>query len=315
MWQNILFAVNIVAPVFLIVGLGVWLKRRRLIDDHFTKVSSRFIFLVTLPALLFTKIAVTDLHKVFNGRLILFTYAAIAFAFTLAWIAGSLWAADGRDRGAFIQGSFRGNFAILGFAMIQSAFGPEPLANAAVLLSFMMPPYNLLAIIALTVTQRSERQVTIRQTAIEIGTNPLVLATAAAVPFSLFRIPIPKILFTAVEQLSSITLPMALIGIGASLSFAGIKQDLRLSALASFLKLILSPTLVLLAAVHMRFIRYELAALFFFFASPTAIASYIMADAMGSNSRLAGNIILLSTLASSLTLALGIFLLKTWGYF
>ncbi|HPN33306.1 MAG TPA: AEC family transporter [bacterium] len=315
MIQNVLFAVNIVAPVFLIVALGAWLKRRKLIDGHFLALSSRLVFHVTLPALLFVKISVTDLHHVFNVRLVLFTYAAILFAFAIAWFSGTLWAADGRDRGAFIQGSFRGNFAILGFAMIQSAFGPEPLANAAVLLSFMMPPYNLLAVIALTVTQRSERKMTVCQTLKEIATNPLILATAAAIPFSLFKIPIPRIFFTAAEQLASITLPMALIGIGGSLTFSGIKQDFRLSAIASFLKLILTPILVMLAAVRMDFSLYERASLFFFFASPTAIASYIMAEAMGSNGRLAGNIILLSTLASSITIASGIVLLKTSGYF
>ncbi len=315
MIQNIIFAVKIVAPIFIIVLLGVWLKRKNIIDDHFNRVSSRFVFLVALPALLFSKIAVTDFGAAFNGRLVLFTYAAIAVVFSLSWIVGVLLAPDGRDRGAFIQGSFRGNFAILGFAMIKSAFGDAPLANAAVLLSFMMPPYNLLAIVALTVTQHSEKQLPWKKIAKDVATNPLILAAAAALPFSIFKITIPEIMYSATNQLATITLPLALIGIGGSLSFTGVKQDFRLAAFASFIKLILSPIMVILAALYMHFSKHELAALFFFFASPAAVASYIMAEAMGSNGRLAGNIILLSTLASSVTIAIGIFLLRTWGYF
>lgn len=315
MINNLIFSINIVAPVFLIVLVGVWLKRIRLIDDHFIKMSSRLIFQVTMPALVFVKIAATNFQQVFNGRLILFTYVAIFLAFTVAWLCGVLLAPDGRDRGAFIQGSFRGNFAILGFAMIQSAFGKEPLANAAILLSFIMPPYNLLSIIALTVTQRGERHIPWQQTAKEVVTNPLILAAAVAVPFSYFAISVPKIVFEAVDQLSTITLPMALIGIGASLSFSGIRQDLRLAAAASCLKLVVTPLLTMMVAVRMHFTTHELAALYFFFASPAAIASFIMAHAMGSNGRLAGHIVLLSTLASSLTISLGIFLLKSWGYF
>ena len=315
MFQNILFAVQIVAPIFIIVLLGVWLKRRKIIDDHFNRVSSRFVFLVALPALLFSKIAVTDFGAAFNGRLVLFTYAAIAVVFTISWIVGFLLAPDGRDRGAFVQGSFRGNFAILGFAMIKSAFGDAPLANAAVLLSFMMPPYNVLAIVALTVTQHSEKEIPWKKIAKDVATNPLILAAAAALPFSVWHISIPAILHSAIDQLATITLPLALIGIGGSLSFSGVKRDFRLSVAASFLKLVFTPTLIILAALYMHFSKHELAALFFFFASPTAVASYIMAEAMGSNGRLAGNIILLSTLASSITLALGIFLLRTWGYF
>jgi len=315
MINNLIFSINIVAPVFLIVLVGVWLKRIRLIDDHFIKMSSRLIFQVTMPALVFVKIAATNFQQVFNSRLILFTYLAISVAFALAWLCGSVLAADGRDRGAFIQGSFRGNFAILGFAMIQSAFGKEPLANAAILLSFIMPPYNLFSIIALTVTQRGERHIPWQQTVKDIATNPLILAAAVALPFSYFSITIPKIAFEAIDQLSTITLPMALLGIGGSLSFSGLRQDLRLAAGATFLKLILTPLLAMLVAVRMHFTTHELAALYFFFASPAAIASFIMAHAMGSNGRLAGHIVLLSTLASSFTISLGIFLLKSWGYF
>jgi len=50
--------------------------------------------------------------------------------------------------------------------------------------------------------------------------------------------------------------------------------------------------------------------MFVLFASPTAIVSFIMAEAMGSNSKLAGNIVLISTVASVFTIAAGIVILK-----
>jgi predicted permease len=65
----------------------------------------------------------------------------------------------------------------------------------------------------------------------------------------------------------------------------------------------------------MGFRGQELGLLFFLFAAPTAIASYIMAYALGSNGRLAGNIVLVSTLSSMVTLSIGIVVLKSLGYF
>jgi hypothetical protein len=57
----------------------------------------------------------------------------------------------------------------------------------------------------------------------------------------------------------------------------------------------------------------DLGIIFIVFACPTAIASFIMAEAMGANSRLAGNILLLTTLASVVTITLGLFILKENG--
>jgi len=50
--------------------------------------------------------------------------------------------------------------------------------------------------------------------------------------------------------------------------------------------------------------------MYILFACPTAIVSFIMADAMGANSRLAGNIVLISTIASVFTIAAGIVIMK-----
>src|SRR5690606_23410141 len=148
-----------------------------------------------------------------------------------------------------------------------------------------------------------------------IITNPLILAAAAAIPFSLFQIRLPQMILTSIDHLSSLTLPLALIGIGGSLSFRGVREDLRLAFSAALLKIVLLPILVIAAAVHCGFRGPELGVLFFFFASPTAIASYAMAEAMGSNGRLAGNIILLTTMGSIFTISTGIIILKSMGVF
>lgn len=53
--------------------------------------------------------------------------------------------------------------------------------------------------------------------------------------------------------------------------------------------------------------------MFVLFGCPTAIVSFIMAESMGANSNLAGNIVLITTLGSVFTIAIGILILKTTG--
>ncbi len=67
------------------------------------------------------------------------------------------------------------------------------------------------------------------------------------------------------------------------------------------------------AAYKLGFVKGDLGIIFILFACPTAIASFIMADAMGLNSRLAGNILLLTTLFSIVTITLGLYILKQSG--
>ena len=308
-------AVEIVSPVFIIVAIGVLLRRTGIIDAHFATVSSRLVFMVTLPALLFISISTTRIEELIDGRQILFAYIFIFVSFAISALAGIWLAKDGRDRGAFIQGAFRGNFAILGFAMLSSAYNGEVLAPAAVVLAAIMPPYNILAVLALTLSQKKDRHIGGWKITRQILSNPLILAATSAVPFSLLQIRLPQIILTSVEHLSSLTLPLALIGIGSSLSFKGIKEDFRLALCAALLKIAILPVIVMYAAVRCGFHGPQLGVLFFFFASPTAIASYAMADAMGSNSRLAGNIILLTTLGSIFTISCGIIVLKWLGVF
>ena len=214
--QNLIFTLNTIAPVFLIVFLGIGLKRARMIDDHFIKVSSQIVFNVTLPALVFSEIATTNYSEVLHAGQIGFACAGVLVSCTIAWILSSFICQNGRDQGAFIQGSFRSNFSILGFALIYNAFGQTALANAAVLLAFIMPLLNILSVIVLAVPMHRENQINLRHTGLSLLKNPLILSAFAAIPFSYFQIHIPGMLIGTVKYLAAMTLPLALLGIGES---------------------------------------------------------------------------------------------------
>jgi malonate transporter and related proteins len=313
--SNLLFTANIVAPVFIIVFLGTLLRQRGVVSEHFNSLTSKVVFNVALPAMLFRELSNFSIREIFNPVQIIFVLAAVFFMFLLAWVSSSFLCQDGKDQGAFIQGAFRGNFAILGFAFVRNAFGEQALGRAAIVLAIIMPLYNVLSIIALTVPLRREKALGVGMLVKSIAANPLILALVVALPFSLFHIPVHSIISQSIEYLAGLTLPLALIGIGSSLSFKSIHENRKLSIAASLIKIIIMPALCTTAAVFLGFRGEELGVLYFMFAAPTAIASYIMASVMGSNGKLAGDIVLVSTIASIFTISFGIYLLKTLGYF
>ncbi len=312
--NQFLFTLTTIAPVFLICFLGIFLRKVRLINDDFVRISSQLVFTVALPALIFIELSETDFLQIFQGFQILYVLGATTIAFILIWSLAKFFIFRGKDLGAFVQGSFRSNYAIVGFAIIVNLFGKHALSQASVILVFVMPLYNLLAIIVLTATRHQGKRLNIIKTGLHILSNPLIIATIVSMPFSTFRIPIPKVVSSTASYLSSLALPLALIGIGGSLNTKSIIKASRMAFVATVIKLILIPGVFTYIAICLGFRGEDLAVMFLLFASPTAVASFVMAKAMGANSKLAGNIVLMTTLGASVTITLGVFILKSLGY-
>ncbi|NWF49303.1 MAG: AEC family transporter [Ignavibacteriaceae bacterium] len=310
MIDNIIFTGNVVAPVFLLVALGYFVKRINVINENFVDVTSKFVYSVSLPALVFINIAEIDLSDAIEFNQIIYIYAATLLSFFLIWLFSIPFIKDGKNLSVFVQGAYRSNFAIVGFAIVSKLFGNFALGKAALVLAFILPLYNILAVIILTVPLRKERKLNLKNTFYEIMFNPLIIAVVIGLIFSYFKIVIPSFINSTIGFLSELALPLALVGIGGSLNLQNIKKASGLAFTSSAIKIILIPILLTAGAYYFGFRELDLGIMFVLFASPTAIVSFIMAEAMGANSKLAGNIVLISTIASVFTIAVGIVILK-----
>lgn len=306
----LLFTLQIISPIFILILLGIFLRKTGLVNEIFVSQSSKFVFTISLPALIFLKIDTVTIGKAFDGKLILTSLILVFIFAMISWFISTIVTKTPQDKGVFIQGSFRSNFAIIGLAVIASLIGEDKLGKASLVLAFVMPLYNVLAVVALTVPFKNERNYNLSRLLKQIITNPLILAAIAAVPFSVFHINIGNIFTTTISYLAKIALPLALVSIGASLNIKRLKNASQLAFTAAGLKLILFPLIAVPIGLFLNFNSVEIVIIFVLFASPTAIVSFIMADAMGGNSKLASDIVAVSTLFSIITITLGIFILK-----
>ncbi len=311
--QNLILILGLVTPVFLIIILGYILKKLGLINDAFVSLSSKVVFTVALPALIFTEVSKLSLNEVLDIKIIMFVYAGTIISFLLVWFLSKPFIKEGNERGVFIQGSFRGNFAIVGLALISSVFGSDNLAKAALILGFTIPLYNVLAVIALTLPVRVERNLNYTHTLYEILKNPLIIAVLVGLLFSYFSIPIPDVISKTVDYVAALALPLALIGLGGFMKFSDFKNISGVAFTSTLIKIVIIPLIATIAAYKLGFVKGDLGIIFILFACPTAIASFIMAEAMGLNGRLAGNILLLTTIFSIITITLGLYILKQTG--
>ena len=292
------------------IALGYFIRRINVINENFVEITSKFVFSVSLPALIFMNISAIDLSEAIDLGQIGYIYAGTLVSFVVIWFVSLPFIKEGKDRSVFIQGAFRSNFAIVGFAIISKMFGDEALGKASIILAFILPLYNILAVIALTVPMRKEKKLEAKETLIEILLNPLIIAVIIALPFSYFKIQLPSMIEITGNFLADVALPLALVGIGGSLNLLNIKKASGYAFSSAFIKLIAVPVVLTVGAYYYGLRDVDLGLVFILFACPTAIVSFIMAEAMGANSKLAGNIVLISTVASVFTMAVGIVILK-----
>ena len=307
-----LFAFSVTVPIFAIVLLGVVLKRVGLITDDFTQVASNLVFNIGLPVMLFTNSVKSDFSQLVNLRLVVVLVATTLLVFFLSWIVARFHVSDARDRGIYVQGSFRGNLIVVGLAFCANAYGAAGLATATLPTAMLVIVYNVLSVYILNVTL-NQGGGHFAGTVAGILKNPLIIAIVAGLMANASGLRVPDLVIDTGAYLSRMTLPLALLCIGGSLDFHLLRRSGTSALTASFWKLIVSPVVVCLIAIPFGVRDDELGVLFLLAAAPTAAASFIMARAMGGNSGMAANIVLLSTACSIVTVTGGLSFLKFSG--
>ncbi|WP_409524855.1 AEC family transporter [Nitrincola sp. MINF-07-Sa-05] len=307
------FTANIVTPIFFIVFLGYLLRRLKVIDESFIAVGSKLVFTITLPALVFMSIAQMDFQAVFNPGQLTYVVIGTLLTYAIIWILAARWIKDPKDLGVFVQGAFRSNFGIIGLAVSFNLFGQSGLAQGSLLLALVIPLYNVMAIICIMLPLRKERSLNLASAGIEILKNPLIIAVVLALPVSYFALPLPEVVSTTGRYFANLTLPLALLTIGGTLSMKSLRDSSIMASWATATKLLLLPLFLTLGAWLVGFRGQELTLMMVLFACPTAAASFVMAKAMGGNAQLAANIVLTTTLGSVITISSAIYLVRVLG--
>jgi predicted permease len=219
------FAIQITAPIFFILGLGIFFKRIGLVTEEFARVGSDLVFKVTLPCLLFVKLVQTDFVNELPFELVTYALLATIAVFVILDRFICRYISDPHDRGVFVQGAYRSNMGIIGLAYCLSAFGESIVAIASVYLAVMTALFNVLAVITLSRHQGEAAKGPLAKVFVNIAQNPLIIAIAIGVLVSLSGIVVPDIILDTGEYFARMTLPLALLCAGASIRLHEFQQS------------------------------------------------------------------------------------------
>ncbi|MCI8423595.1 MAG: AEC family transporter [Lawsonibacter sp.] len=309
--ENLILSLNCVTPMFLILCVGLLVRRCGVLSEENVHALSTLSFRALLPCLLFYNVYSADLDTAAQPHVIAFLMLWTLGWFGAGYVLFTCTVKDPRRRGAFIQNTFRTNIAVIGVSLAQSMLEPEWVAAVAVAVSSLVPIYNVLAVITLETCRGGKLDW--KKTVRGILTNPLVIACVLGFLCLGLDVRLPAPVEKAVNSMGSAGSVTTLLALGASFQLRGLEANFRPVVLGSLLRLVLAPAVALTLAVLLGFRGGALGIILICTASPTATTAYPMALACGSDHELTGQLVVTTSLFCSLSLFLWIFVLKQLG--
>ncbi len=326
----LIFSANAVLPIIFLIVLGYLLKRIGMLTQAFLDAGNKLTFRVLLPVMLFLNVYQIDSISDVNAAFIVYGIGAVLLIFALAVAVCCAFTRDAAKRGALIQGVFRSNYAIIGIPLAASLFGDRGASAAGVMSAFCVPVFNVLGVITLTVfaPRTGRRRFDIRKILRGIVCNPLILGTVSGIAVLLirelftkagigFRLSDIKPLFSAAQSVKSLCTPLALMVLGGRFEFSAVTRLRREIIFGTALRTVAVPVTGLLGAYLLRgplgLTGAHFAVYVGVFATPVAVASAIMAKEMGPDEELAGQLVIWTSLVSTVTIFLYVTVLRAAG--
>ena len=311
--ENLMISANAVLPMCLVMALGYGTRRLGWLRREEISTINKIAFRIFLPCLLYYNIYCSDLSGSFDPLLMAYAVGGVLLTFGLALGYTLLTEKLPERRGVLIQGMFRSNYVIMGIPVATALLGADQLGTVSILIAVIVPLFNMLAVVVLEVF-RGQKPKPLHILG-QIAKNPLVIGSVLGILTLVAGIRLPHILEQTIQSVSAIASPLQLFLLGAFFQFSGLKTYRRELVTVSIAKLIVSPGLFLGLGALLGFRGVAFVSLIGIFASPTAVNSFTMAQQMGGDAELAGDIVVTTSAASLLTMFLWIFLFKSLGMF
>ncbi|MBC3766695.1 AEC family transporter [Neptunicella marina] len=290
-------ALTVTAPLLIILLAGIAFRKSGILDSAFVETGNKLVFGVALPCLLFLSVAT---HPTSDSQVLpLIIFALVATVLSVVIVRGFSPLFIAKDQcGVFTQCAFRGNMGIIGIALCLNAYDESILAIAAIYVAVLTISYNILAVLLLSNSCKNIFKSLLK--------NPLIIAIVLGLVWSESKVPVPDIMHTSLSYLAQLTLPLALVCIGASLNWQSLRANHKLAFTATALKLLVLPATICFVAIMVGIKGNALGVLFLMMGTPTAASAYVMSKQMTGQGNLAAEIITLSTLLSPITITLGL---------
>ncbi len=308
--EELLFTANIVLPLFFLILVGAFCTKKKIVSEEFLKGGNKLSFTVLLPVMLFLNIYsgkdVANFDIVFALQLL----GAITTAFLGCWIIFKFIYKDERKLSVIIQAGFRSNFVLFGTYLMSSLYGDTGVAMVSCYLALVVGTFNVYATFILEFYSQTGKTGGVKNMLIKICKNPLIIASVLGLVALAINLELPYVIEKTLSNISSIATIFAMICLGGNLKIEKLKADKWNILVGTILRLVIVPGIACTVFYLLGYRAEMFAIVLIIFATPVAVSSFIMAQEQGADSELAGGIVASTTLFSTLSLFVLIYVAK-----
>ncbi|MBB3214180.1 hypothetical protein FHW67_003492 [Herbaspirillum sp. Sphag1AN] len=284
---------TLLLPDFSLIALGALLYRITGWGDDFWRGLEKLVYYLLFPALLFQSTAKLQLNLHSTGQLLAVGMLATVAGIMLTWLGKAFIHAPPMVYESGMQTAYRFN-SYMALALASRLGGSEGAGMMALLMGFGVPLCNMAAVHALA--HRSGNL------AKELSKNPLLIATAAGLSFSIAGLHLPEVVNAVLSRLGGASLALGLLSVGTGLRLSSAGSNKLMSGYLIAIKLLAVPATAFLLGSWLGLGELQLKIVVLFCALPTASSCYILATRMGGNGPVTAMLISMGTLISALTL-------------
>lgn len=310
---DILFTFHSIAPLFVMVGIGIVVRKAGLLQEGHAGILNKLCFYVFIPCMMIKSASSADFSQLTDSWMYLYGLVSIvAGALLLSFIAPKFMS-ERPKIAALVHSGFRSNTMLLGMPIAVNLLGETEAFPAILMLLLASPVSNACGIFVMSLFGNEERKQGILQSLRSILVNPVTIGLLAGVLIAVFDIPLPTAISEPIASFSSAATPVAMISIGASFRFERLVSDIRYVGWGVFIKLIVLPILFVVPLILLGYRNAVVLGIYLLHATPSASTSGILTEMMGGDGALSNEIIIISTACSAITLFVGVALLRACG--
>ena len=291
-----------VLPAFLIIMAGYASKRAGFVREADIPIMNKMAYRAFMPVMCFYNVYQSDITSAIRPALLAYSVVGVLCVYALSWLYARFFVGQRNRRGVVIQGLYRSNFLIIGLSFAEGLMPGESLGCIAVCGALIVPLFNILAVATLEAYNGETPDK--KRVLLNILQNPLLLGSVAGAAFLFTGLTLPEPVALAVRQMGQSASPLLLFLLGAFFRFGNARAHLRELLAVCLGRLVIVPALTLGVAALMGFRGLEFVTLMALFASSAAGNSFTMAQQMGGDADLAGDIVVMTSLFCSLTMFL-----------
>ena len=312
MLDSFLVAFNAVGPFLILLGIGFGAVRLKLTDRDFMNRLNKLNYRLFFPFLMFNNVYGAKPENMPSLKLMLTGSLSVILLVVLLVFLVPKFVKENPRRGVVIQGIFRSNFIIYGIPLTTYVFGTEKSSVCGMMILIMVSIFNIAGVIVLEIF-REGGKVSMKPLLLGLVKNPLLQGCVAGLLFYVLQIQLPAFIASPVSSLASLATTLALVVLGANLKFDELRKNARTVSAVLVIRLILLPLLMVPFGYLIGLRGVELFLILMIFGTPVATSSYPMAQNMGGDGQLAGQLVFVSTVASLGTIFLFIFTMSRLG--